>query len=222
MSIGFPALGIVLAFCIFLAIRYRMAGRKYQEESDRFWRREQEANLSVRRDVDFDKLPYLTVPLSRFPSDPEILEDEEYTKLIGQLQELSKKRMMNLSDKTNTDLKLDYGRNHLDEMQKVGENYDTLTVLLVSIAKRLMELQRYEDAITVLEYGVSTGTDVSSNYTLLGDCYMNAGRSHKIRELMETVEGTNMIMKTSILTHLKQLLPEEGEVENFSAESASR
>jgi len=218
MHIGFPALGIFLLICIGLTARYRFTGRKYEHATDEFWRRELNGDLSVRRDVNLEELPYLKVPLSQFPSDEALLNDEVYMDLLEQIRALADKRMLNLTEKTNTDLKLEYGRNHLEEMQKIGENFDALTVLLVSVAKRLVELSRYEDAVTVLEYGVKIGTDISTNYTLLGDCYANLGTTHKIPRLIETVEATDMVMKSAILTHLRPLLPENRETEDFDVE----
>lgn len=215
-SIGIlPILGIVLAFVIFLAIRYRSLAKKREQKSEDFWAREREGNLSVRRDIDLEKLPYLKVPLSKFPSDAALLDDTTYMSYIAQLEAMSHERMLNLSGKTNTDLKLEYGINNLDTMQKVGDNYISLTVLLIDIAKHLMAIERFEDAITVLEYGVSIGSDISANYTLLGDCYLRVGRPKKITDLIDLVKSRGFVMERSILKHLNSLLPDEMETEDF-------
>ena len=65
------------------------------------------------------------------------------------------------------------------------------------------------DAISVLEFGVAIGTDISQNYNMLGDCYLALGKTDKISYLIEQVESRNLMLAPSILRHLREPLSED-------------
>ena len=97
-------------------------------------------------------------------------------------------------------------------MQEVGENFNELTVTLVEYSNELILRNMLDETISVLEYGIAIKTDVSKNYTLLGDCYKQKNQPRKIKVLREQAERYDGIMRESIIRHLDELL--EGE-ENF-------
>lgn len=172
-----PILTLMFIFVLFLAFRYRSTSRKMTESEDAFYRREIEANSTVRTDIDLNSLDYLTIPMDKFPSDSK--GNMEMSKALDELNALKDKRILNLTKMSNTDLKLEYGRNHLDEMQAIGENYVQLSILIVTIAEILYEAGEYNDAARILEYGIATKTDINKNYMLLADCYNMLGRDRK-------------------------------------------
>ena len=127
------------------------------------------------------------------------------------LKELSQKKMLNLTQESNTDLKLKYGTDNLPVLSEIGENYNELTVLLCDYAKALMEVQDYEGARVVLEYGVSIETDVSTNYMLLGDCYQSLSTPEKITALKEQVVLRHLLLEQKILTYLDTCTDPKGD-----------
>lgn len=199
---GFPFLTIFIVLVLFLAVRYRTISRKQDEDLSSFWARESAANATL--PADLDKLPYLTIPLHNFPlgysDDPSVIALEK------ELEELSKKRLLNLTGKTNTELKETYGVTNLATMQAIGEDFDRMTIVLKEYADTLIAANRLTDAVRVLEYGVAVGTDVSQNYILLGDCYHALGQDTKITYLMDQVTARNLVLGPKILRHLRTLL----------------
>ncbi|MBE5896254.1 MAG: hypothetical protein E7281_00685 [Lachnospiraceae bacterium] len=213
---AFPFLAIFLAFVIFLAIRYKSTDAKVQKMQDDFWEREAQANITPQ--INLDNLTYITIPLDKFPlgfsDEPAILEME------NKLRELSTHRMLNLTGKTNTELKETYGVGNLDTVASYGDDYDKLTVLLKDYATALINADMIDEAVAVLEYGVGIKTDVSQNYILLGDCYKSLGKISKIGYLKDQVESLNLVLGTSIINHLNELLDDpDAVVEHFSTES---
>ncbi len=201
----FPILGIVLAVMIALALRYRYLNKKIDKDKEDFYSREQRANATPKKDI--SNLPYLKIPMEKFPIGE--INDPDITSLEKKLTELSDKEILNLTGKTNTDLKEEYGVPNFEKMQQIGENFNDLTVTLVDYASELMLHNEYDYAITVLEYGIVIKTDVSKNYTLLGDCYKIKNQPRRIATLKEQAEHYNGIMKDSIIKHLDGLVSED-------------
>lgn len=197
-----PLLGLVLLLCVLLGIIYRKSNKSIDESEENFWDRERAANTTIRRDI--TDLPYITIPLDKFPLDFEAGSDGAL--LIKDFKNLSEKKILNLTDKTNTDLKLEYGLNNLETMQEIGENYNRLTIIIRDLASLLIEQNRIDEAVRILEYGVSIKSDISANYTMLGDCYMKQGQERKIQTLIEQVNLLNLFMGPTIIKHLESLL----------------
>ena len=204
----FPILGIVLVGMIALALRYRYLNKKMDNDNEAFYERERKANATPKKDI--SNLTYIKVPLDKFPIGQ--IEDEDIKVIEDKLIALSEKDILNLTGKTNTDLREEYGVPNFDKMQEVGENFNELTVTLVDYGNELMLRNMLDEAISVLEYGIAIKTDVSKNYTLLGDCYKQKNQPRKIKVLREQAERYDGIMRESIIRHLDELL--EGE-ENF-------
>ena len=204
----FPILGIVLVGMIALALRYRYLNKKMDNDNEAFYERERKANATPKKDI--SNLTYIKVPLEKFPIGQ--IEDDEIKVIEDKLVALSEKDILNLVGKTNTDLKEEYGVPNFDKMQEVGENFNELTVTLVEYGNELILRNMLDEAISVLEYGIAIKTDISKNYTLLGDCYKQKNQPRKIKVLREQAERYDGIMRESIIRHLDELL--EGE-ENF-------
>ena len=204
----FPILGIVLVGMIALALRYRYLNKKMDNDNEAFYERERKANATPKKDI--SNLTYIKVPLEKFPIGQ--IEDDEIKVIEDKLVALSEKDILNLVGKTNTDLKEEYGVPNFDKMQEVGENFNELTVTLVEYGNELILRNMLDETISVLEYGIAIKTDVSKNYTLLGDCYKQKNQPRKIKVLREQAERYDGIMRESIIRHLDELL--EGE-ENF-------
>ncbi len=81
-----PFLTIFFIFILFLAFRYRSISSKQKEGEDAFFRRESEANTTIRTDIDLNSLDYITIPMDKFPSDSN--GNEEMATALAELQAL--------------------------------------------------------------------------------------------------------------------------------------
>ena len=98
-------LGLFIFF-IFLLAYYRKKGLRDQENiEEAFWERENEANHVRRKDI--SSLPYITIPLEKFPIN--ICDDPKLIACEAKLKQLSDCRILNLEHQSNTDLKMLYG-----------------------------------------------------------------------------------------------------------------
>ncbi|MBQ7677452.1 MAG: hypothetical protein IJT32_04390 [Lachnospiraceae bacterium] len=202
MHTPFPIFTIFFFFCLFVFFRIRHLQSRREERDAAFWAREEAAMHAP--NADLSKVPFLQIPLERFPMG--LLQTDEAGLIEEELRTLAAKPILNLSGMTNTDIRLAYGADNFDYMQNVGENFDRLEVLLCDFAKLLIENGHSIEAIPVLEYAVENNATISSIYTLLGECYDDAGDGDALNALIATVEGRDMMMQASILDHLRGLI----------------
>ena len=199
---AFPFLTFFIAFVIALSLRYAYLNKKQKDTEEEFWAREEQAKHVPKKDL--GELSYIKVPLETFPLGK--YQDDEVAVLEESIIALSKKRLINITGMTNTEVKLAYGTDNLETLSGMEEDYNELTVLLVDYAKALMEQKDYEAAKKVLEFGVNTGTDVSANYELLGDCHLALDEKKEIEELKQTVLERHLLLESKILFYLDGLL----------------
>lgn len=205
MPTAFPILSIVMIVVLLLFFTIRSSNKKIQEADDDFWDKELKANSTPAKDI--SNLPYITIPMEKFPL--KYSSSDEVLAIESRLEDLSHKKLLNLTNKTNTDLKLEYGRPNLDTMQEIGDNFDQLTTCLIDYANAMIELENYTGAIAILEYGAAIKSDIASNYTLLADCYIKIDKANRIKPLYDQVKSLELINQASILRHFDQLLGEE-------------
>lgn len=193
-------LGLFIVF-IALVSYYRNKNTAAQNElEDRFWSRENQANHIRRQDI--SGLPYITIPLENFPMD--ICDNSELNEYKDTLTQLSGQKILNLSGQTNTDLKLKYGPANLTTLTEYDQNYITLCRTLVSFGECLIKLGYRREAQTVLEFGISCGSDISQNYMLLADLYLADGNTAAVEHLKTQADALDSLMKASILEHLEE------------------
>jgi thioredoxin-like negative regulator of GroEL len=97
--------------------------------------------------------------------------------------------MLNLTGKTNTDLKLEYGPANLEALTQFDDNFTEFVKTVPVYAKELIDNGQTDEAKELLELAVSYQADASAVYTTLADLYSEAGQSALIDSLVETVNS---------------------------------
>lgn len=197
----FPFFASFIVFCIWLGYEIHKHRNKQAKVDKDFWEKEAAANNTRRKSL--DNLDYIRIPFDRLPmetmQDDPIVADYHET-----LQELSASPIVNFTGISNTDLKLMYGAPNIDLLSRYDQCYTTLVRTLQDWAQLLAENGYSDDACCILEFAVSTGTDISASYKLLVKLYNRLGTPEKIGELIPIAEGLNSGMKHHILTLLKK------------------
>ncbi len=196
----FPFLTIFLIFIVWLAIKIKQSKAKHTKDMDDFWMAEMQANATPAKDI--KGLSYITIPIEKFPLD--FSTDEETMDIESRLKELSTHPLLNLTGKTNTEIKAAYGVPNFETMCQIGEDYDEATLLLDKYAAKLEEAGRINDVMAVLEFAVGTKTDIKTSYTRLGKCYKSLGKEEKLAYLIKQVEESNLLLKNTIIKELSE------------------
>ena len=107
-------------FCAWLFYEQRKSSRMQKKASEDFWAREELANSTRKKDI--SGLPLVQIEEGEIP----FLEtpDESITNYIGQIQKIIKEPMLDLSDYSNTDLKLAYGVGNFKTLSEYDEKHN--------------------------------------------------------------------------------------------------
>ncbi len=190
---------ILFSGSIYLAIR--SSKNKQKQIEDSFWDKELRAN-SVRK-KSLDKLAYVTIPLDKLPTSC-VNDNSVINECLETLQSLSTQPIVNLTGMSNTDLKLEYGTANLTILSEYDQNYTVLVRTLQKWADELNRLSMTEEAVTVLEYALEIGSDISKTYYDLAAYYRKQGNPFKLEELVEKASHLNTIQKNVIVRTLKE------------------
>lgn len=195
---------IIVVFIVWLQYEIRKTSRNTRKVSERFWRREQDANMTRRLDI--SQLNYITLDITRLP----MMEhtDSTINSYRDTILKLLDKKIVNLSGFTNTELKLKYGAANINILIECDSNYINLVSILQKWAERLYHNGDISKAITVLEYAVSFYTDVKRTYSLLAELYIQQNTPDKINHLLETIPLTQIKDKDKLIKQLKSMINE--------------
>ena len=195
---AFPFLGLFIIFLSVAAYYRKRATAQQKKVTEDFWSREDQANQIRRKDI--SNLPYITIPLEKFPIG--ISDDEELTDYENDLKNLASRKILNLSHQSNTDLKLAYGPANLPALSEYDQNYTTLLRNLVAYADCLIKNGFEAEAVPVLEFGIYIDSDIRANYTLLAGLYREQGNAAKIQKLINKASSLDSMMRSAILDQL--------------------
>lgn len=201
----FYVLASLIIFIWIIGHNLRKSKRIQSEAEKSFWERERLANETRRKPL--DNLDYIRIPLEDLP----MHLMEENTEVAGCLQilnELSLQPIVNLTGYTNTDLKLEYGTANITVLTEYDQSYTLLVNTLQTWARLLYDGGYTDETQKILEFAVSTRTDVTATYDLLADIYIQNGYTEGIHKLSETAESLNSLSRPVILRHLQEKLPQ--------------
>lgn len=190
---------IVLVVFISYNIKKQSKARSATEEA--FWARERQSN-SVRR-KSLDNLTYVKIPLETFPT--HLMNDNsDVMECIEILESLTSQKIVNLTGWSNTDLKLEYGTANLTLLSEYDQNYTVLVRTLQKWADLLIQNDYRKEAVPLMEFAVTTGSDVSRTYYALADYYTSTGQSEEIRRLRDAAGNLRSSSRDIILKHLQK------------------
>lgn len=200
-------LSSLIVFCLLIAYENRKHKKMEDSFQKNFWAREAKANSTRKKSL--DELPYITIPFDDLPMDT-LADDTDVSGCHTLLHTLATQKIVNLTGLTNTELKLRYGAANITCLSEYDENYTLLARTLQKWAESLYQAGFEADAQSVLEFAVSTGTDISSSYFLLADIYDRQGYPAKKEALIPAASRCSSLMKNIIVRTLQESGPYSG------------
>lgn len=189
-----------MTLIVVISITTKQQSRKHKKENDEFWAREYRANFVRKKPL--DNLNYIKIPLENFPT--HVLNDvPAVLECIGIVETLSSQKIVNLTGWTNTDLKLEYGTSNISLLSEYDQNYTVLVRTLQKWADALLDAGFTEEASVLMEFAVSTGTDVGRTYYQLADYWNARGKWEQIDRLIRSAESLHSSNKDIIIRNLQ-------------------
>lgn len=193
---------LFILFCGWLFYERKKSDRVASEKTKSFWERESEANMTTRKDT--SDIVYISVDFDSLPFDESATGEVEA--LQNAIKALKGQSIANLSEYTNTDLKLKYGVPNFSLLSQADENYNTLITSLTEWGKLLRAANQNESAekvfLAAIRYGVVSGPV----YTELSDIYAEQGETEKLRDLLSNVSTSGSITREGTLAHMRDAI----------------
>lgn len=198
MRIPFTFFSLFVIFALWTLFEIHKSKAKQQRKNDEFWERERAANNVRRKPV--ENLPYINITDDIIPDIN--TDDNQILSLINQLKAMKELKILNLSGKTNTDLKMEYGPANLPFLTECDNNFINFCRVTNSLGKVLAENSYINEAIKIYELAIFSGSDVSSSYNELANLYLQTGRREDISKLITQAETLDSLLKQSIINKL--------------------
>ncbi len=195
----FPVLAIFLCLVAFLMARSKYAAKKEAQQVSDFWERENDANSTPRQDI--SSLDYIKIP-DKILAFCQLSQDEILDQCQKTLQELSTMRILNLTGKTNTELKKAYGPANLPDLMTYDENFTSLVRCLNQLGHQLKELGYSSQAIEAYEFAILCGSDIADTYVQLALLYKKAGNTAAFRQLEQRASALQGDVRQRVLSKL--------------------
>jgi hypothetical protein len=189
---------ITILLVLWVHYQKRRTDRIASQNSEAFWERERQANLTRKKDI--SNLDYIHVPLSTLPF-PET-GSEEISDIQKHILNLSAGKIVNFTGMSNTDLKLQYGAPNINILMEYDKNYLELVRSLYRYGKLLYDKQLTDEALSILKYALSIKTDISANYTLLATIYKEKNDAEGINSVISAAEELTSMTKKALLANL--------------------
>ena len=183
----------------FLWVFMKLTTKSSNQTIDEFLERERLSN-SVRKQP-LDNLEYISVNPDDFPI-PNPAPNERIDDLFNRLKTLSQSKIVNLTGISNTDLKMTYGVANLTALTEYDQNFTTLCRTIYDLGIEMSAIGYTNEAMTILQKGVNFGTDISGNYLLLADIYIQLGQPTLISNLIKKAENIKSLTKESTISKL--------------------
>ena len=196
-----PFFASFIVFIILVSYEIAKSRRTTAEKESSFWEKENRANSTRRKSL--DDLNYIRVPLEDLPMDT-MADDETVSECHQTMRHLAQSPIVNFTGISNTDLKLRYGAPNIELLMGYDQNYTTLVRTLQKWAEKLHEAGHTAQAKQVLEFAVSTDTDVSNTYKLLAAIYAAEVSHGEIARLKERAGNLNSASKNIIVRMLQK------------------
>ncbi len=208
-----------IIFIVVLQILLRKNSKKNDEKIHQFWERERKANEVRKKDIsnlNYIVIPNHLLPDKTLPDNSLEYSNDSFISNIFTIPEIKEayylfasfydKKMFNLNNCSNTDIKMEYGAANLAIMSEYDDNFIAMCKAAVKLANALEKNGMIDKAIPYLEFIVKSGTDISFAYSMLANYYIENNNSKEIEHLKLYANSLNSLTKDIILKKLEQTI----------------
>lgn len=189
-------------FCLWLRYEQNKSKKTEQKTSDEFWAREYEANHT--RNKDYSDLPILKIKESEIPMTNSPSKAIQYN--IDHVLQIIKNPLADLSEYSNTELKLAYGVGNFKLLSEYDENFNQFLISVTNLARSYEKEGLYDAARDSYLLALHYGSKRVSDYTELAEIYLKLNQPEKITQLIRETESGAHPRKDAIIRSLREVL----------------
>lgn len=190
-----------IVFIICLQVKMKQ-GSKISTWNESYWKKEKDANFARKQDI--SRLDYLHVDQSLLPFQE--TAGEAVTEAQDKVRQILLHPILSLNGMTNTDIKLKYGIANFDYLSACDQNYLLLIRTLDQWGTALYQEADYPAAVTVLEYALEIGSDISRTYHTLATIYAENDEIEKVQSLIDRIQNSDSFMRDAIVNQLMHII----------------
>lgn len=171
VNMHIPFFFLIILFVIWLGYETRKNTKNQVNDSKRFWERESDALMTPRKPV--DDVNFIEIPEDVIPAvieKPSTDAEREINELTGELKALQSKKIADLSEFTNTDLRLKYGVPNFTMLMDADTNFSRLVQFMPLLIGNLLEAGHRDEAGRLLEFCNSNGIKSGAISRLADEC----------------------------------------------------
>jgi hypothetical protein len=142
-------LGLFLIFLLWFTYERIKADRHSSYSNEEFWERERRASFTPSARI--DNLPYITLDESVIPSSSPA-DTDELKSVLEEIRSLKDTQMIDLSEMTNTELKLKYGTANFTALSEADQRFALLITDFEKAGALLAAAGRTDEAYALVRY----------------------------------------------------------------------
>ncbi len=197
----FPFFASFIVIVIFVTLQLHKHKKFEQNAADEFQENEIRANSTRRQSL--ENLDYISIPIESLPLDG-IKDNAIILEQSNLLHSLYLEKIVNLTEYTNTDLKLKYGVANLPDLTIFDDNYAALVSALQLLAEEYYKQKHLKEAIILLEFSLQTRCDILASYKLLATIYMEQEKPYEITRLFALSKNVPTFRRLAIERMLQE------------------
>ncbi len=199
----------IIIFVIFIAwTQYEMkkSSKAAAKKEEEFWAREEQANFAPKQDISDLPLLHFEESVIPLPPDGAFTPEDDISTYIKELKSILREPMIDLSEYTNTDLKLAYGVANFTTLSGYDDNYNSFLLLLTNLARGYERREMYDLSAAAYRSALECGSLKLTDYTGLAKAYIGMDAPEKVTELIDEVEASENPHSGGIIEALKREL----------------
>ncbi|MCQ2911029.1 MAG: hypothetical protein MJ244_02475 [Clostridia bacterium] len=162
----------------------------------------EENKTYIKSKDELNKIHFVEINFNDIKFKPKSVKAKEDVKALLSYQNL---KLANFKDVSNSELKKTFGSNNFKEVLEYQNNYDDMFKQLRITTESLIKDNDDKSAISLLNYSINMGSDVTKDYTMLADLYAKNKMRMEMFELIDNVRTNKNLSQQKIMNHIKEL-----------------
>lgn len=198
---------MLMGILIIFKTLVKKSSKDYEKREKDYIERERQASFSRAKTIEQSR--YIVPDIQKFPIIQEYeAKNEKEIKAYNIQQSVLEKAQKTMAhfNETNLELKQMYGIANLESIIQYEENYSEFLHKLNLWSKALIDADKKNDAIKVLEEGINLGMDFSQSFIQLADLYKEDNNLPALRNLYKIAQQTKNVTMPKVVTYIKNFL----------------